>query len=297
MFRKIIFGSILHFIALFSFAQDVQVKGYFLEDSIKIGEPSPYVLTARYPSSIDLIFPDSLYNYNPYELGEKWFAATKTIDEQSYDSALYYILSFEVDSVQYLQLPVFQVAGRDSIPLYPQQDSIILTHLVKEIPDSVAAEAMPLIENTTYRYVDLALNYPYLITGIVLFIILVVIGYIVFGKSIKRWFKLRRLEKKHLKFMEEYNVQLQSKESIKQTEKILLVWKKYLEKLEKTPYTKMTTKELLSHEHIVRIGDELKSIDKAIYGGKQESMQETFKKLLTFAENRYLDKVNEVKHG
>ncbi|MEQ8927791.1 MAG: hypothetical protein RLO81_18385 [Fulvivirga sp.] len=296
MFRKVFFCSILHFITLTTFAQDVQIKGYFLDDSIKIGEPSPYVLTAKYHSSTDLIFPDSLFNYTPYELGEKWFAPTKTIGEHSYDSALYYILSFEIDSTQYLQLPVFQIVGRDSIPLYPAKDSIVLKHLVKEIPDSVAAEAMPLIENTSYRYVQLALNYPYLIAGAVLFIILIVIGYLVFGKSVKRWLKLRRLEKKHLKFMEDYN-SLLSQNSQSHTEQILLVWKKYLEKLEKTPYTKMTTKELLLHDHIVRIGDELKHIDRAIYGGKQENMQEVFKKLLTFAENRYHDKVNEVKHG
>ena len=153
MYRKIFFGCLLVFLATFSSAQDILVKGYFLEDSIRIGVVSPYILTSTYPSDLDIVFPDSLYDFSPYELGKKWFASTKSIEGTSYDSAVYYLLSFEIDSTQYNSLPLFQIIGNDSIAIYPEKDSIFLQQMVTEIPDSVSAEAMPLIENTDYRYV------------------------------------------------------------------------------------------------------------------------------------------------
>ena len=297
MYRKIFFSCLLAFLATFSSAQDILVNGYFLEDSIRIGVGSPYILTSAYPSELDIVFPDSLYNFSPYELGEKWFSPTKSVEGISYDSAVYYLLSFEIDSVQYNSLPVFQIVGNDSISIFPEKDSIFLQQMVTEIPDSVSAEAMPLIENTDYRYVDLALNYPYLIAGIVILLILIIIGYIIFGKSIRIWFKLRRLEKRHLKFLETFEDLISRSKSEDLTEKIAFTWKAYLEKLEGRPYTKMTTKELLENQDMIRIEDTLRAIDRSIYGKRNESIQDAFNVLLTFSINRFEGKVNEIKHG
>lgn len=297
MYRKIFFGYLLLLLATFSSAQDIQVKGYFLEDSIRIGVGSPYVLTCTYPSELDIVFPDSLYDFTPYELGEKWFASTKSAEGISYDSAVYYLLSFEIDTAQYNSLPVYQIVGNDSITISPEKDSIFLQQMVTEIPDSVSAEAMPLIENTDYRYVDLALNYPYLIAGILIIIILLIVSYFIFGKSIRIWFKLRRIQKRHIKFLEKFEDLISRSKNEDLTEKIAFTWKAYLEKLEGKPYTKMTTKELLTNDYMSRIEDTLKAIDRSIYGKKHESIQDTFNILLTFSINRFEDKVNEIKHG
>lgn len=297
MYRKIFFGYFALLISSISFSQDIQVKGYFLEDSIQIGVGSPYILTSKYPSNLDIVFPDSLYDFSPYELGSKWFTTTKSTNGFSYDSAVYYLLSFEIDSTQFAQLPVYQIIGNDSLQLYPVKDSIYLQHLVSEIPDSVSVEAMPLIENTDYRYVNLALNYPYLVVGVIIFLLLLIAGYLIFGKSVRAWFKLRRLEKRHNKFIEKYNSLTSRSKNEDLTEKISYTWKKYLEQLESMPYTKMTTKELLSFEYMKRMESTLKSIDRAIYGKKSEAINEAFEVMLTYSINRYEDKVNEIKHG
>ena len=40
-------------------AQDVRINGGFLADSLGIGDEGGYYLTARYPSELNILFPDS----------------------------------------------------------------------------------------------------------------------------------------------------------------------------------------------------------------------------------------------
>lgn len=297
MFKRITLLLIGFMGALWGFAQEIKVSGYFLEDSITIGISTPYVLTARYPRSTDLLFPDSLYNYSPYELAEKRYFPTVSTDSSSYDSAVYFITSFEIDSVQYFELPVFAlVRGGDSVAIVSGKDSVILQHMVTEIPDAKTAEAMPLRENTAYRYVDFAVNYPYLTLGAVVLVALIIGLYFIFGKSVKKWFVLRKLARRHADFLTRYRSLLADGDSGK-AEKIVGLWKSYHETLDKLPFTKMTTRELLKLEFVQKIGEELKATDRIIYGKRATRSEDTFDSLLRFSENRYADKVNEVKYG
>lgn len=52
-------------------AQGVRVENGFLNDSVKVGQPVQFYLTARYPAHLDIIFPDSTYNFSPFELLQK----------------------------------------------------------------------------------------------------------------------------------------------------------------------------------------------------------------------------------
>ena len=294
MFKRIVFGLICTIPYLSCLAQEVEVRGYFMEDSLQIGMGTPYVLTARYPASADVLFPDSLFDYSPFELGEKKFYPTQTSNGISYDSAIYYLLSFEVDSVQYASLPVFQVVGQDSMKIMAAEDAIILQHMVAEIPDSVAAEAMPLMENTTYKYVQLALNYPYLITGILAAVLLIIGIWVAFGKKIRRWFRLRKMQKQHVRYTEDFQKLVGSTDT---TRELLLLWKSYHEGLEHVPYTKMTTKELMKLEAAQRVEEPLKEIDRTLYGNKPAPSRESLERLLHYSKEQYQHKVNELKHG
>jgi len=282
-------------------AQEIKPKGQFLADSIKIGESVGFALSLRYSKDLDILFPDSLYNFSPYELERKTFEPTKTVGDFSYDSAVYYISSFEIDSVQYLKLPVFVLHDKDSSAIYTKEDSVIFKHLVAEIPDSVSAEAAPLKENTNYINVPLQFNYPYFIIGLILFVIIVVVVIVVFGGRIKKYFILKKLKKNHEKFISRLN-QLKTRQNqpIGQlAESILLVWKKYMEKLENRPYTKLTTKEVLTrYENVGDVADSLKGIDRTIYSGKLDSyLEDHYTNLERFAVKHYQQKVEEVKHG
>ncbi|MEM6522773.1 MAG: hypothetical protein AAF693_03230 [Bacteroidota bacterium] len=299
MFKRVSASLLFSLTYFFSTAQEVKVNGYFLEDSIKLGIPTPFILTASYPLEVDLVFPDSLFNFDPYELDEKWYAPTITTEGISYDSAIYYLTSFEIDSVQYHKMPVFQLKNGDSLTYSTLDDSIFFQHIVTEIPDSVTAESIPLIENTTYKRVSFAFNYPYFIIGAVIVIFLAVVVFLVFGKSIKKSFLLRRLNKGHKQFIQYFDSILSSENDEKEkAEKIILSWKKYLEKLENRPYTKSTTKEIISNYNFSHIADALQGIDRALYAPKRKAeLSQSFKQLKDFSQKQFEHKIEEVKNG
>ena len=300
MFRNI-FGSFLILLSVStSFSQlkeGVKTKGYFLEDSIRIGVSSPYVLTAKYPINMDVIFPDSLFDFSPYELEEKIFYPTMSDKQYSYDSAVYYLTSFEIDSIQYYQMPAFVINGKDSVRILADIDSIYLQQMVTHIPDSLTAETIPLIENTTYKTVNMDFNYPYLIIGVCLLAALLIATYIFFGKAIKKWFVLKRLNKKFGQYTSNFDELLQQDNSQILFEKTLQLWKKYHESLEGKPYTKLTTKEISFFSGIENIKPVLTDIDRAIYGKFKETDKNELQKLKSFSQKRFEEKVAEVKHG
>ena len=71
-----------------------------------------------------------------------------------------------------------------------------------------------------------------------------------------------------------------------------------MEKLEKEPYTKLTTKELINLHADQRLKDNLRSIDRYVYGSiKEKPLHENFEKLLEYSTERYEVRLNELKHG
>ena len=94
-------------------AQDVSVRGGFLSDSLKIGEQTAFYLSARYPTNLNILFPDSTHGFTPFEYEDKEYFPTETTAGISADSAVYYLTTFEIDRVQLLQLPVYIVNTSD----------------------------------------------------------------------------------------------------------------------------------------------------------------------------------------
>jgi hypothetical protein len=280
-------------------AQEVNVKSGFVQDSLSIGDKSPYYLTARYPSNLNIIFPDSTYNFAPFEYQYKVYFPTKTINGQSYDSVVYYLSTFEIDKQQSLSLPVYQINSLDSLTFFTNRDTILLSEYVKQLPDSLTAQNLPLKVNTAYQNVSYLFNYPVLliVAGAILFLAL--LGWLIFGRRIRTYYRLKKMRKMHEKFLETYSSQV---EKIRQafststTEAALLQWKKYMEYLESRPYTKLTSRETTRMENNETLGKNLHTIDGAIYG-HATSVLEPLENLKNFAQQRFSKKMEEVKHG
>lgn len=301
MFRGVvlfcfIFGSSL----LSVYGQQPEPRGRFMEDSLKIGQPIRYSLSIEYSQEIDIVFPDSLFNFSPFELDHKEYFPTRTKAGISYDSAVYYLVSFEIDTVQTLSLPVFRLTRNDSLLLRPQPDTIFLQQLVTEIPDSVAVESMPLRENTDYLRVDYQFNYPYFLIGLTILLIAVAAVIIFFGKTITNNIKAYRLRKRHERFILSFEQLTGSKsDSVRDhAEKVIIHWKNYLEQLEPFPYRTLTTRELLTTEHAPELEDAMHAIDRAIYSpAVNELPQSSYEQLKQFAEDRFMLQLNKLNHG
>ena len=89
--------------------QIVQPESSFNKDSVKIGEEVVYSRSIRYLSTKDVVFPDSLFNFAPFELYKKVSFPTRSDSIFSLDSAVYHLSTFELDTVQLLNLPIFMV--------------------------------------------------------------------------------------------------------------------------------------------------------------------------------------------
>src|SRR6187399_1721849 len=109
-----------------------------------IGKPVAFSLTASYPRDLQILFPDSAYNFAPYELESKEYFPTHTPDSLSYDSVVYYLTSYEVDSMQFMRLPVFVTHPGDCTEVWSPLDTIYFNHLVAAVPDTVTAQQLPL---------------------------------------------------------------------------------------------------------------------------------------------------------
>lgn len=300
--RMLRLGSIVLLSCIFQLsvsAQEIKVTSGFVKDSVAIGEPVTYYLTARYPESVMALFPDSTFKFSPFEFGEKQFFPTKTMNGISYDSAVYNLSTFEIDKTQFLSLPVYVTTARDCTAFESTRDSIFLIEQIKIPPtDTVAIKNLPLKSNTLYERVLTEFNTLILIIVLGVLVVAAIVTWIFFGKRIIRYFRVRKLEKKYRQFVQVFSKQAEEVSqafSREKTESALSTWKKYLEQLERKPYTKLTTREVVKMDGDSSLGNSLRLIDNAIYGN-QTAVAEPLKALSTIAEQRFTNKINQIRH-
>lgn len=287
MIRKLLASLILSvFIIGNASGQELKPIGFFLKDSVKIGESVPYSLSYKDRKNRPVIFPDSLYDFSPFELLKKQYFDTQSDSINSIDSAVYYLATFEIDTVQRLSVPVFLYVGEDSLQLYSLMDSITLDQVVTQMPDSVS-----LAETSAYMPVSLQFNYPYWVIGLIILGIAALIVMLVWGNQIQKRIKLYRLNKQLIKFKEQFDIeieQLNADTTKLKIEAVLKFWKGYMERLEKIPYTKLTTKEIVLVQKSSSLDETLKSIDKNIYSPVEvTALQNDFEFLKDYSEDRY----------
>jgi hypothetical protein len=281
-------------------AQEIKIRGTFSADSIKIGKPVEFYLSARYPEKMNVVFPDSGFAYKPFELQKKTYTTTKTKNGISLDSVTYVLASYEVDSIQTLRLPVFVVNTMDCTEVFSNTDTVYFQNLVKSIPDSLTAEKLPLKFNTNYLGVRWQLNY--LLVGIIALAVIVglVLVWVFFGKRIRKYFKLKKLAKGYESFRSQFDNsidKLNNEFSPQKAEQSLLIWKKYLESLMARPYTKYTSKEIRAIEKNEELGLSLIAIDKMIYGHQQGNANTPFSNLKNYVQQQFEKKKAEVENG
>ena len=277
-------------------AQSVTPYARFLDDSTTIGEKIRFSLSVEYPSYFDVVFPDSTTDFSPFEYLSKEYFPTRLDSATAFDSVVYMLSTFEIDTFQSLQLPIYLVDGNDSVEIKSNPDSVVFMGVVKVIPDS-----LELRSNTTYLPVDYTFNYPYLIIGVAIFGALATILVLVFGKTVRTRFRLYKLKKDFENFSTKFDQGI-SKIRKNQTsksliEEILVLWKTYMEKLEDKPFTKYTSKEIKIAGYSEELQHVLQSIDRSIYGSfDNQEMHKNFESLEDFTIERYQSKLEELKN-
>lgn len=294
--KKIAILFTLVFCQIVAWSQVVEPQGKFANNQVKIGEEVQFSLSVKYEKNLNILFPDSLFNFGKFEYNSRNYFKTRTDSTHSFDSVVYNLSTFEIDSVQYLQLPIFFINNEDSLSILSNVDSVQLIHVVTEIP-----EKPDLIANTDMVEIHKQFNYPYLLIGLGIVLVLVLIISLFFGKQLSKAWKIYRLQRIHKKFIERFfNLMrdVSSNNPSKSPEHVLAVWKRYMERLEKKPISKLTTKEILVLHSNSKLKENLRLIDRSIYGEeKGNDLFASFDYLMKFSIEIYDQRISEIKNS
>jgi hypothetical protein len=256
--------------------------GKFLADTIKIGEVVNFSLVFKHDSKQEVFFPDKAYNYQPFELVDKIYFPTNTKNGISVDSALYQLRTFSVDSIQSISLPIFVYNKSDSLSIFCEQDSVLR---IQEI--NGAANQLNLKESSRLLPMKTKINMVYLFLQISLIIIVSIIWWIIFGKTVMAQIGVFGLYRKHLEFKNAFNRLAKTTNKVN-LENTLTLWKKYMSRLQKKSFNTMTTPEILENIPDENLADALHEIDKSIYGNAiSDKISQAFDTLNELADNYY----------
>lgn len=275
-------------------AQNVQVEGYFTQDSAKLGERVGFVLKARYPESTQVVFPDSTYDFSPLVLLEKQTFISYTSEGLTLDSTVYFVSNFSLEPSIYLSLPVYELSRYDSITYFSTEAELKLNLMLDSIPEQLAFQ-----ENNVYQPIDKTFNW--LMAGLIAAGILIILGGMVllFARRIKGFFRKNREKLRWVQFERKWKKHTQllaQNPDLKLADEAIGLWKGYLESITDLPFQEWTSSEISEALEDKEIFKALRSIDMIIYAGKEAKTEEATNYLFEVAKIKYEEKLNQIKH-
>lgn len=278
-----------------SFAQEVKVEGYFMQDSAKLGERVGYVLKADYPASKQLIFPDSTFDFGSFVLLEKKTYISHTESDITQDSVVYYLSNFELDQSSYLTLPVYELNRYDSVMHFPLEAELKLKLTLDSIPEQLVFK-----ENNVYQSIEKKWNW--MLFGAIAFVVLVVLGalYWLFADQIKKFWNERGEKRRWSKFQKQWqqaSAQLEQNPTMEAADELIGLWKGYLESLTSLPIREWTSSEIGEKLGDMQVFNSLRAIEMIIYAGKKAEIQSASSHLLQVAKQKHLEKISKIKHA
>jgi hypothetical protein len=284
----------LFLLSFSSFAQSVQVEGYFTQDSARLGERVGFVLKARYPESVQLAFPDSTYDFSPLILLEKKTFISKTTEGQTLDSAIYFVSNFSLDPSIFLSLPVYELSRYDSVTFFSNDAELKLKLMLDSIPEQPVFQ-----ENNVYQPIETTFNW--LLVGLIAGGIIILLGgfALLFAKRIKALFKRNREKLRWIQFERKWKkltTLLAQNPALELADEVIGLWKGYLESITDLPFQEWTSSEIAQALDDKEIFKALRSIDMIIYAGKEAKTEEPTNYLFEVAKTKYQEKLNHIRN-
>lgn len=235
----------------------LDIKGRFQKDSMLLGERMSFSLSCGHPANVEVFFPDKNYSFGSFKFIEKTYYPTKTKAKYSLDSAVYSLSSTEIDSIQYLKLPIFVKIKNDTLALFSNKDSV---WLVNEIGSNYRPDLSlkPIALNTQNSY------WPTLLKSLAL-AFLFFVWWQVFGNVVSRQITALFLARKHREFAKDFRKNMNSGKQDKIIEGIKM-WKNYISKLQPVDLSALTSSEISQALPIQGLDEALTQVDQSIYG-------------------------------
>lgn len=281
-----LFGVLLSCTYLVFGARGQVPNGQFLADSLALGSPVIFSLSFRHYPVAEVFFPDSTHDFFPFQLRERRYFPTRTTRSGSLDSVTYTLVSFNIQPLQRLSLPVFVWNGRDCTAVYTPVDSLRFRQLVRG-----AAAGQALRTDVRTQHLEQQLNYSYVLLVALGLLLGSGLVYGLFGATLRRQWRLYQMQRRHTDFLRTFQRlgrNINTRKNLANVEKAALLWKKYLERLERRSITSLTTRELTRAFPDEQLPGALREVDASVYGGVfSPRIQESLEILRELATRRY----------
>ena len=268
-------------------------EGRFLQPATRVGQPLDYELRYLHDPAEEVVFPDSLAGFAPFEYVGRTYFPTSTGPGGSLDRAVYHLRTFALAPVQTLALPVAVLRGADTLAVRPAPAAV---RLLATAP-AVGGGALPALRAATaLAPVPPLFNYPYWLVGTGAALLALAGGAALFRRGLRRRYEAYKRRKNHRYFLAQFARHAERFElsrSAANVERAVALWKNYLASLENNALNSFTTREIVdyfAHDDDVRRG--LATTDQAIYGNAladddEAEIERAFQRLRVFAEHRY----------
>lgn len=237
--------------------------GRFNTDSIMLGQEIQYTLRYEHSPEEEVLFPDSTYNFTPFELLDKEYFSTRTLNNISVDCVIYTLSTYDIDSVYELGLPVWRIQQGEKDSVLANLDGLFFKDIIPVLPDSAQLYA-----TVDYMPVHQEFNYPYLMIFIGVLIVLALIVVIGFGGKIKEYYRKKKLLSRYDQFLQSYTFHIEGEMSVSNIEESVVLWKSFMASVIGIPMQAMTSKEAGNALHSKELEGQLKILDRVIYAGQ-----------------------------
>lgn len=255
-----------------------------------LGERIGYVLKAAYPSQLNVLFPDSTYQYGSMEFLDKQIFTSYTQDSTTLDSAVYYLSNFSLEPIKQYRLPVFEVLRYDSISHYPTDAALHLKLTIDEMPEDLVFK-----ETDRYQPIAKDFNYIYLIIGLVTLFVLALVLFLVFGKRISRNWRVYQEKRRQRRFIDQWNRIKKSfiaQPTLDNADELLGLWKARMENLTGKPFKEWTATETAEYLEKPEVLTDFRRIELIIYAARPaEDVEQACDHLEAISTSTYHQKI------
>ena len=259
---RLAFSGIIILCLMVNNANAQKPAGRFLTDSVELGRPFDYALSYYHSPGAEVFFPDTTYNFYPFEMVRRNYFTTITNNNRSLDSVVYTLVTFDISKTQKFNLPVYVLGKRDCTAIFASLDSVFLKEMIRTSTDSLMLKT-----DTKLMPLQQQVNYPKILGFLLGLLGVLGIVYAFFGKWIEKQYRLFLFGRRHKDFVSTYRKITKGTLDSGNIGRALVLWKEHLEWLEKRPYTSYTSKEIINRLPSESLEESLHDVDTAIYGG------------------------------
>ena len=277
------------------FAQAQAPTAHFSRTVVEVGQPLDYELRYEHDPSEEVVFPDSLARFAPFEYVGRTWQPTRTQHGRSLDRTVYHLRTFSLAAVQALQLPVLVLRpGGDTLRRLPPVAQVRLRRTAPRLADGSAAPPT-LRQDLSAPALAPAFNYPFWLAGLVGLLVLAAGVGSLFGGRWQRGYGRYKRRKNYVYFLAQFTRHAERftlSRSAPVVERVVTLWKNYLSSLEDTNLSSLTTKELVEHfNNDDDVRRALRATDRVVYGNllseDAREVDAAFQHLRNFAARRY----------